>query len=111
MFIARDGPTLVGTGGFEVHGDSGLLRSVVVADRRRGTGLGRALVASVEAAARQQGLGSLVLLTETARDFFARLGYVDIARETAPEAIRNSAEFTSICPQSAHCMSKRLDLR
>jgi homocysteine S-methyltransferase len=111
MFIARDGPTLVGAGGFEVHGDAGLLRSVVVADRLRGTGLGRALVASVEAAARQQGLGALVLLTETARDFFARLGYVDIARETAPEAIRNSAEFTSICPQSAHCMSKQLDLR
>jgi len=111
MFVARDGPMLVGAGGFEVHGESGLLRSLVVADRLRGTGLGRTLVESVEAAARQRGLRELVLLTETARDFFARLGYADIARESAPEAIRKSAEFRSICPQSARCMSKRLDLR
>jgi N-acetylglutamate synthase-like GNAT family acetyltransferase len=111
FFVARDGSTLLGAGGFEVHGESGLLRSIVVADWLRGSGLGRALVESVEAAARQRGLRELVLLTETAPDFFARLGYADIARESAPEAIRKSAEFSSLCPQSARCMSKRLDLR
>jgi homocysteine S-methyltransferase len=111
LFVAREGPMLVSAGGFEVHGESGLLRSVVVADRHRGTGLGRALVESVEAYARQRGLRELVLLTETARDFFALLGYAEIARESAPEAIRQSAEFKSLCPQSARCMSKRLDLR
>jgi homocysteine S-methyltransferase len=111
FFVARDGQALVGAGGFEVHGESGLLRSVVVADRLRGTGLGRSLVASVEAAARQRGLRELVLLTETAHDFFARLGYIDIARESAPDAVRHSAEFGSLCPQSARCMSKRLDVR
>ncbi len=111
LFVAWDGPVLVGVGGFEVHGGSGLLRSLVVADRLRGTGLGRTIVESVEAAARQRGLRELVLLTETARDFFARLGYADIARDRAPEAIRKSAEFESLCPQSARCMSKRLDVR
>lgn len=111
LFVARAGLTLVGAGGFEVHGEYGLLRSVVVADRMRGSGLGRTLVESAEAAARHQGLHGLVLLTETARDFFARLGYADIARESAPEAIRQSAEFKSLCPQTARCMSKRLDLR
>jgi homocysteine S-methyltransferase len=111
LFVARDGPMLVAAGGFEVHGESGLLRSVVVADRLRGTGLGRTLVESIEAAARQRGVRELLLLTETAREFFARLGYADTAREIAPEAIRNSAEFKSLCPQSARCMSKRLDVR
>ena len=111
LFVAWDGTILVGAGGFEVHGASGLLRSVVVADRLRGTGLGRTLVESVEGAARQRGLQELVLLTETARDFFARLGYADIARDSAPEAIRKSAEFKSLCPQSARCMSKRLAVR
>jgi homocysteine S-methyltransferase len=109
FLVARDGAALVGVGGLEAHGDAGLLRSVVVADRLRGTGLGRVLVDSVESAARNQGLRELVLLTETARDFFARLGYAEIARDQAPAAIRGSAEFRSLCPQSATCMSKRLD--
>jgi len=111
LLVARGSTGLIGAGGLEIHGEAGLLRSVAVAEGLRGTGLGRALVEAVEAAARQRGLRELVLLTETAHDFFARLGYVDIARESAPEAIRNSAEFKSICPQSARCMSKRLDVR
>jgi homocysteine S-methyltransferase len=111
FFIAHDGARLVGVGGLEVHGDSGLLRSLVVVDRLRGTGLGRALVDTVESVARQRGLRDLVLLTETAQDFFARLGYADLARDAAPAAIRESAQFRLLCPGSAHCMSKRLDVR
>jgi N-acetylglutamate synthase-like GNAT family acetyltransferase len=107
--VARDGAALLGAGGLEVHGATGLLRSIVVADGRRGSGLGRALVESVEAAARERGLRELVLLTETAHDFFARLGYADIDRADAPEAVRESAEFKALCPQSARCMLKRLD--
>jgi N-acetylglutamate synthase-like GNAT family acetyltransferase len=111
FFVACDGAALVGAGGLEVHGDSGLLRSVVVVDRLRGTGLGRALVDAVETEARRRDLSELVLLTETAADFFARLGYARIERERAPVAIRDSAEFTTLCPQSAVCMWKRLDVR
>jgi amino-acid N-acetyltransferase len=106
--VAREGAVLVGAGGLEVHGATGLVRSIVVADGRRRGGLGRALVEFVEAAARQRGLGELVLLTETARDFFARLGYVDIDRNEAPPTVRESAEFKSLCPQSANCMRKNL---
>jgi amino-acid N-acetyltransferase len=102
--VVCDGAALVGVGGLEVHGATGLLRSVAVADS-----LGCALVESVEAAARQRGALELVLLTETARDFFARLGYDDIDRADAPEAVRNSAEFAALCPQTARCMLKRLD--
>jgi amino-acid N-acetyltransferase len=83
------------------------LRSVVVERDSRGTGAGRAVVAAVEEIARAQGLQAIVLLTETARDFFARLGYEPVNREGVAEDVRRSAEFSSICPQSAHCMSKR----
>jgi amino-acid N-acetyltransferase len=106
--VAREGAALVGAAGLEIHGATGLLRSVVVADKRRGARLGRLHVASVEAAARQRGLDELVLLTETAHDFFAGLGFRDIARADAPEAVRASAQFVTCCPQSAHCMAKRL---
>jgi N-acetylglutamate synthase-like GNAT family acetyltransferase len=101
---------LAGAGGLEVRGDAGLLRSLVVAEGLRGTGLGRALVEAVEAVARRRGLQELVLLTETAHEFFARLGYAAILRDEAPAAIRGSAEFRSLCPQSARCMRKKLDV-
>jgi amino-acid N-acetyltransferase len=106
--VAREGALVVGAGGLEVHGTTGLLRSVVVADRRRGAGIGRALVEAVEAAAGRRGLRELVLLTETAHDFFAGLGYEDIGREQAPVPVRDSAEFRALCPASARCMMKRL---
>lgn len=107
--LARDGAALLGVGGLEVHGSTGLLRSIVVADRLRGTGLGRALVSHVETLARRRGVEELVLLTETAGAFFARLGYSDITRDRAPEPVRDSAEFKSLCPLSARCMLKRLE--
>jgi homocysteine S-methyltransferase len=111
FLVAREGVALLGAAGLETHGEAGLLRSVAVAGEFRGTGLGRALVEAVEAAAREGGLRELVLLTETAHDFFSRLGYADVARDQAPESVRSSAEFRSLCPQSARCMSKRLDVR
>ncbi|MGH8242543.1 MAG: arsenic resistance N-acetyltransferase ArsN2 [Steroidobacteraceae bacterium] len=106
--VARDGAALVAAGGLEIHGSAGLLRSIVVADRHRRSGLGRALVSHVETLARRRGVEELVLLTESAGAFFARLGYTDIARDRAPESVRDSAEFKSLCPLSARCMQKRL---
>ncbi len=108
FLVAREGETLLGAAGLESHGTTGLLRSIVVADSRRGRGLGRELVDAIEKTARKKGLQELVLLTETARDFFAKLGYADIARDRAPAAVRESAEFKSLCPQSASCMRKPL---
>ena len=108
FLVAREGRTLLGAAGLELYGTTGLLRSIVVADSRRGRGLGRELVDAIEQTARKRGLQELVLLTETARDFFAKLGYADIARDRAPPAVRESAEFQSLCPQSASCMRKPL---
>jgi amino-acid N-acetyltransferase len=48
------------------------------------------------------------LLTTTAEDFFRALGYARIARELAPEAIRTTREFSSLCPASSVVMVKRL---
>ena len=47
-----------------------------------------------------------MLLTQTARDFFAHLGYRVIERTEAPEEVQGSEEFRSLCPASAICMVK-----
>jgi len=98
------GHGIVGAAGVEVHGVFGLLRSVVVAPPRRGTGLGRALVADRLAWARREGLSAVFILTTTAPDFFAGLGFERTAREAAPEEIRSSREFATICPGSSVLM-------
>jgi len=108
LWIARTDGVVTGTVGLEVHGDAGLLRSLAVAFASRGDGLGTRLVDRVELEARGLGLAEVVLLTETAADFFSNLGYHVVARESVPAAIRGCAEFRALCPASAVCMRKAL---
>jgi amino-acid N-acetyltransferase len=47
-------------------------------------------------------------LTETAEGFFRGLGYHVIDRGYVIEELKQSAEFRSLCPASAVCMTKSL---
>jgi amino-acid N-acetyltransferase len=85
-----------------------LLRSLAVAPSYQRRGLGQVLVAHAESDARVHGIERLVLLTETARPLFQKLGYELIERREVPESLRRSAEFHSLCPVSAVCMAKAL---
>ena len=66
---------LAGTIGLERRGEVGLLRSLAVEPRLRGTGLARALCRTLAAQARAEGLRELWLLTTTAPGYFARIGF------------------------------------
>lgn len=106
--VAHAVGALVAAAGLKIHGDDGLLRSVVVTPAHRCSGLARKLVDRLLDAGRERGLGAVYLLTTTARDYFARLGFERVPRESAPEALQRSTEFASICPASAVCMKRRL---
>ena len=108
LYLLREDARIIGTGGLEIYGEHALLRSISVAAGRQGEGLGRVIVEQLEGKARAAGLHSLTLLTTTAPKFFAHLGYETIARDEAPAAVRESAEFKSTCPASAVVMVKRL---
>ncbi len=95
-----------GVVGLECFGTVGLLRSLAVPPASRGQGLGKALVAAVEHAAGQSGVRRLFLLTTTAQAFFAALGYVPTDRDQIPEAIRATAEFSTLCPSTAVVLVK-----
>ena len=106
-FLAAGRPGAVtGVVGLELYGDVALLRSLVVDPSRRGTGEGKALVAAAEQHAAAEGVKTMFLLTTTAAPFFARLGYVDADRQAAPDAIRRTREFSSLCPSTASFMVK-----
>lgn len=95
--VARDGSRIVAAAAVERYGGAGLLRSVVVAPDRRGIGLGRDVVVAAEALARGEGIRDLYLLTETAIDWFPRLGYEVVDRAVASAAVGESIEFTTVC--------------
>lgn len=104
----RDGDALVGVVGLEVYDRAALLRSLAVVPSCRGQGLGHDLVRCIEAYAEEQGVEVVYLLTTTAAPFFGSRGYEVVPRDAAPASIRQTAEFTEMCPSEAVCMAKRL---
>lgn len=103
-----DDAGLIGFGGLEGDGADCLLRSLVIEPERRGQGLGRVVLARLEADARALGTARLHLLTKTAAPFFRADGYTDADRRSAPQSIAGSAQFRSLCPASASYMVKAL---
>ena len=99
---------LAGVVGLEPKGDVGLLRSLAVAQAYRRQGLATQLVNKIEEYARSQQVGTLYLLTLTAENFFAGRGYQKADRKSAPDAIQETTEFKSLCPETAVCMKKHL---
>lgn len=97
--------------GLELYGDVALLRSLVVSPAARGKGCGSALVAEIETYAQQLGVRELYLLTNSAEAFFSSRGYSCLERVGVPNAIRQTAEFCSLCPASAVCMHKLIGAR
>ncbi len=108
LFFRFEADSLVGYGGLEGEGADRLLRSIVILADRRGHGLGRTLVTTLEQQARNRGVERLHLLTTTAASFFRALGYTDADRGAAPQAVAASREFTALCPASAAYLVKAL---
>lgn len=109
FFIAEDGAEVVGVGGFELCGERALLlRSFAVAPDYRGQGVATGIYERICEQAEEAGVSELYLLTNTARDYFDRLGFAAIARETAPDGVRQTGQFTRLCPASAVLMHRPL---
>lgn len=95
---------LIAAGGLQPAGEFFLLRSVVVDPECRGRGLARALSDFLLGRAEAAGSSAVYLLTETAAEYFIRLGFEPVARERVPEAICQTRQFSSLCPDSASCL-------
>jgi amino-acid N-acetyltransferase len=66
-------------------------------------------VSALEANAYCNGVRDLWLLTIDAERYFESLGYKMMSRESAPDSIRNSEEFSGLCPDGAYLMRKVLE--
>ncbi len=108
FLVARENETLVGTIGLERYGDAGLLRSLAVAASGRGQGLGGTLVKMLLGYAKERGVSTLYLLTETADRFFPRFGFERMPREDLDPSLKASKELQGACPETAVAMRLRL---
>lgn len=101
-------PGIAGAIALQGFGRIGLLRSLAVDPAHRGNGIGTELVTALEERAGEAGLSELWLLTLDAEVFFWKLDYRIVDRDTAPDAIRRTPEFSTLCPATAHLMHKPL---
>ncbi|HMK03554.1 MAG TPA: arsenic resistance N-acetyltransferase ArsN2 [Ferruginibacter sp.] len=108
LYQLLDGEKLIGTAGLDIFEDCALLRSVSVMAGVQGKGYGRLLNDQAEKFAKESGINCIYLVTTTAKDFFERQGYCVIKREDAPAAIKDTEQFSGLCPSSAIVMKKRL---
>lgn len=108
FFSAIVDEVICGYCGVEVYGEDALLRSAVIFRHARRQGLGRAMVLQLIATSEHLGVRRIWLLTETAADFFAKLGFVPVEREQAPPAIASTTEFATVCPAGATFMLRTL---
>jgi amino-acid N-acetyltransferase len=109
FLILLDGDLLAACGGIErLDPTTGLVRSLAVAPPLRGQGIAGALLSALEERAETRGLTTLCMLTTTIASFAQARGYVPTARANAPEAIRATAQFQGLCPDSAALLVKEL---
>jgi amino-acid N-acetyltransferase len=108
FIVALEQDEMIGCAGLEIHGDAGLLRSVAVAGDYQKQGLGTKLTEGILDLAEHHRLSSVSLLTETAKDYFPRFGFVEVSRKDLPNALKHSAEFKGVFSDSAIAMTLSL---
>jgi amino-acid N-acetyltransferase len=108
FFIVRQHGSLVGVIGMEQYGEYGLLRSMATDPAFRNNGIASTLIVALFNYGKSRGLKEIYLLTETAENYFAKKGFQNINREQAPAAIKQSAEFSHLCPSTAVVMKKEI---
>ena len=106
--VADDNGAIAGAIGLEKYGSAALLRSAVVAEKSRGSGIGRKLVEQLLQRAEEAGVDELYLLTTTAEEYFPRFGFIRTSRAAVPDSVKSSAEFRGACPDTAVVMTRRL---
>jgi len=108
FFVAISDSEIVGVIGLEHHPPFGLLRSMVVRKDHQNQKVATALVATLEKHAADLKIEWIYLLTETASGYFEKKNYQRVERIEVPDEIKQSTEFSSVCPVSAIVMKKFL---
>lgn len=108
FLVLEKSGTLTGTIGMELYENTALLRSLAIQKDYRNKGYGKELYYALISKAKKMNVNNIYLLTETAEGFFSEEGFQKIAREQVPPSIKQTNEYSSLCPEGAICMVKKL---
>ncbi len=106
FFVAEDRGRIIGAGGLEICGADGLVRSIVITPEHRGNGIAKKIYQQIEDRAYGLGVSTLYLLTESAAEYFKKLGFVVKKRSETPKSIMQTKQFRELCPSSATVMCR-----
>lgn len=108
FIVLANQQTVIGVAGLEIYQNIGLLRSIAVQNDFRNQGLGERLISKIKTRAYSCNINQLFLLTETADHYFKKQGFEVIDRYLAPDSIKQTRQFTHLCPDSAIVMASKL---
>lgn len=108
VWVATVRGDVAGAVAFERHANVGLLRSLVVAPRHRGAGIGRRLLVRAVRAMQSAGLSDAYALTTSIAPWLAREGWAEQRRADLPAALSASAELQGACPDTAQAFHLQL---
>ncbi len=104
FFLAYKDSLLIGIVGLEVFDNIALLRSMVVKEEYRNKGYGSEICKLIIDYAKNKQIKEIYLLTYTADKYFKKLRFIELLRDELPKEIKQTKQFSQLCPCSAVCM-------
>lgn len=98
----------IAIGALEYYRPYALIRSVAVSPKEQHKGYAKHICQTLFHHALSEKIIELYLLTETAEEFFSKQGFESIDRNTAPQIIKSTSQFSTLCPDDASVMKYRL---
>ncbi len=108
FLVADQQDCILGTLGVHYDGKKALLRSFVVNDSQRNSGIGKALLQRMLLEMQSRGIKDVFLLTETATNYFIREGFTEICRDEIPQILLKESGLDQECPCSSRCLKCQL---
>lgn len=103
LLAAYRGEQIVGCVGYERHGSTALMLSLVVVERAQGGGVGHVLVQSLLGRLKSDGVREVYLLAPTSARFFTLLGFETVTHADVATEVRGLASFADNADDAA-CM-------
>lgn len=103
-FLIAESGQVIGVIGVLLEEPKSLLRSFAVSPLHRSKGVGGLLVTEMLKELKKQEIKEVYLLTETAADYFTRIGFSEIYRAKMPLNLLKESGLDKACPCTSKCM-------